>query len=255
MRKSAFERLAEEQLYQIVVDEIKRDEKREGLWAKALVEAEGDKEKTQALYIKLRVQSLKDELEYAEYAAAEEADRAERDRAEAAKREAKADAEAKKREKAERDEQKRRINVAEAELRRLGIKFTKTNAGWTIISRGANTSFGSIDELESYLSERIQASKTSKLHDAYLMNRKRALRERQHRVYQVAKDKNEWCLERINGSYEDRQIFNDFEKLQHAVDQIIANESQWRRPLGCQTLILLPAAGLLILAFIAVIAG
>ena len=71
MRKSTIERIAEEKLYEIVVEEMKRNEKREGLWAKAIVEANGDRESAQAVYIKLRVQALKDEIEVAQYAEGE----------------------------------------------------------------------------------------------------------------------------------------------------------------------------------------
>ena len=243
MRKSAFDRLAEEQLYQLVVDEIKRDEKREGLWAKALVEAEGDKEKTQALYIKLRVQSLKDELEYAEHAQHEEA-----------KRDAEARTQARKRQETERKDQIRRCNLAEAELRRLGLKFKKAKSGWIVTFRGKEVALSSIDELEKYIGEHVQKSAISKSRAEYLATKKRQLHDRRYRLYQPDKGAQQWFLEKINGSYDDRQIFNDFEQLKAAVDHIIANESRVRPKLGCQNLILLPAIGLLILGFMAIIA-
>ena len=37
--------------------------KRDGLWAKALANSEGDEKKTKALYIQYRVQAIKDEVE------------------------------------------------------------------------------------------------------------------------------------------------------------------------------------------------
>lgn len=61
-KKSALDRLAEEQLYETVALEIKNHELREGLWAKALAEAKGDQDQAKGVYIKLRVQSLKDEF-------------------------------------------------------------------------------------------------------------------------------------------------------------------------------------------------
>lgn len=61
-KKSALDRLAEEQLYEAVALEIKNNELREGLWAKALAKAKGDHDQAKGLYIELRVQSLRDEL-------------------------------------------------------------------------------------------------------------------------------------------------------------------------------------------------
>ena len=60
---SAVDRLNEERIYEIVINEIKSGKRREGIWGQALEKANGDLKKTEANYIKLRVQSLKDELE------------------------------------------------------------------------------------------------------------------------------------------------------------------------------------------------
>ena len=62
-RTSIETRLLEEKLYEQVVEELVRGQRRNGLWAKALVDSGGREEKTKALYIQYRVQSLKDELE------------------------------------------------------------------------------------------------------------------------------------------------------------------------------------------------
>lgn len=62
-KKTAIDRLAEERLYEIVALEIKNDELRDGLWAKALSEAKGNSDEAKGIYIKLRVQSLIDEHE------------------------------------------------------------------------------------------------------------------------------------------------------------------------------------------------
>jgi hypothetical protein len=53
--------LDEEVLYEFVVSELAAGVRREGLWAKALVETEGDDQAANARYIKLRVQALIDE--------------------------------------------------------------------------------------------------------------------------------------------------------------------------------------------------
>lgn len=56
------ERLLEEQIYEQVAIEISNGDKRDGLWAKALADSDGSLEKLKGLYIKYRVQSIKDEL-------------------------------------------------------------------------------------------------------------------------------------------------------------------------------------------------
>lgn len=56
------QRKTEEQLYAVVVDEIERNEINKALWAKALADSDNDENKTRALYIKYRVQKLKDEI-------------------------------------------------------------------------------------------------------------------------------------------------------------------------------------------------
>lgn len=54
----------DEKLYAIVVEEIERGTINKALWAKALADSDNDKDKTQALYIKLRVQKLYDERRF-----------------------------------------------------------------------------------------------------------------------------------------------------------------------------------------------
>ena len=61
--KSAEGRLVEEQLYERVVNELTSGIKREGIWAKAVAKSYGNEAKAKSLYIKFRVQSLKDEIE------------------------------------------------------------------------------------------------------------------------------------------------------------------------------------------------
>jgi hypothetical protein len=56
-------RLAEERAYELVMAEMETGYVRMGLWGKALAETEGDHARAKALYIKLRVQALMDEVE------------------------------------------------------------------------------------------------------------------------------------------------------------------------------------------------
>ena len=54
-------RLKDEKIYNQVLSEIESNDYRKGLLAKALSEAKGNEEKSRAIYIKLRYQSIKDE--------------------------------------------------------------------------------------------------------------------------------------------------------------------------------------------------
>lgn len=56
-------RLQDEQLYEVVGSELEEGVRKNGLWTKAISQSGGDENKAQAIYIKLRVQSLKDEAE------------------------------------------------------------------------------------------------------------------------------------------------------------------------------------------------
>jgi hypothetical protein len=58
-------RRSEEALYAQVMGEIRSGVRRDGLWAKALVTASGNETEATAVYIKLRVQAIKDEAELA----------------------------------------------------------------------------------------------------------------------------------------------------------------------------------------------
>ena len=62
----AISRLTEEMLYAQVAEEIQNGIRRDGLWAKAISEAELNEDKAKAIYIKLRVQSLIDEMNIAQ---------------------------------------------------------------------------------------------------------------------------------------------------------------------------------------------
>ena len=53
----------EEKLYEVALEEFENDEIRKGLYSKALSKADGDKEKADGIYLKLRVQSIIDDVE------------------------------------------------------------------------------------------------------------------------------------------------------------------------------------------------
>jgi len=57
------DRLVEEKLYEQVLREFETGVRRDGLWAKAFQNSQGDEQKANALYIGYRVQSIKDEAE------------------------------------------------------------------------------------------------------------------------------------------------------------------------------------------------
>lgn len=60
--KGATYRLTEEALYAEALCEIESGQRRDGIWAKAMAESDMDAGKAGAKYIKMRVQSLKDEV-------------------------------------------------------------------------------------------------------------------------------------------------------------------------------------------------
>jgi DNA-directed RNA polymerase subunit M/transcription elongation factor TFIIS len=74
-KKDAKSRLTEEVLYAEVLREVEGGVRRDGLWAKALSETDFDEAKAKSLYIKLRVQSLKDELTVARESGRQEEER------------------------------------------------------------------------------------------------------------------------------------------------------------------------------------
>jgi hypothetical protein len=58
----AIDRLSEEKLYEQVGQELKAGKKREGIWVKAMAKSGGDLNKAESMYIDLRVQAFKDEV-------------------------------------------------------------------------------------------------------------------------------------------------------------------------------------------------
>jgi len=56
-------RQREEILYGVALEEVENDEIKKGLYAKALAKADGNKEKADGIYLKLRVKSIMDDIE------------------------------------------------------------------------------------------------------------------------------------------------------------------------------------------------
>lgn len=66
LRGSTESRLFEEEIYAQVAEELAQGKRKDSLWAKALAESDGIENKAKSLYIKYRVQSIKDEIEVSE---------------------------------------------------------------------------------------------------------------------------------------------------------------------------------------------
>lgn len=67
---AAASRLLDEELYARAFKEIEQGFRRDGLWAKAFADGEGDEARAKALYVQYRVQSFKDEMVVHEHAIA-----------------------------------------------------------------------------------------------------------------------------------------------------------------------------------------
>jgi hypothetical protein len=64
VKKTTIEsRRYEERLYEVALEEVEAGEVRKGLYSKAVAKADGDKEKADGIYLKLRVQSIMDDIE------------------------------------------------------------------------------------------------------------------------------------------------------------------------------------------------
>lgn len=60
--KTSEERLAENYVYELVAKELQDGVRKDGLWLKAATEADDDEKKARRLYVRYRVQEIKDEL-------------------------------------------------------------------------------------------------------------------------------------------------------------------------------------------------
>ncbi|SOB75805.1 hypothetical protein SAMN04488490_1445 [Marinobacter sp. LV10R510-11A] len=133
-RNSAAARLLEEQLYEQVVMELSQGQRRDGLWAKAMANSDGSEEKAKSLYIKYRVQSIKDESEIAE--AVTEQEEYNRKNVPAIERQ-------------------KRVNNAEALLRSKGYWLLSRGNGWVVKKPlGGQQPINTLDQLEQYAKSR-----------------------------------------------------------------------------------------------------
>ena len=145
-KKSAIDRLAEERLYEIVALEIKNDELRDGLWAKALSEAKGNSDEAKGIYIKLRVQSLIDEHEVMSQIQKEVSQSEAREAVD----------------QSARGLQERKSKLR-SQARELGIDLEEKKDGvWVAGERGSIPNRYSIDELEKFLLSRAEEEKRRK---------------------------------------------------------------------------------------------
>lgn len=76
--KLAASKLAEEQLYAQAAEEVASGQIRQGLWAKAIAEADGDETAAKGRYLKLRVEIMRAEAEVVDFATREAARESER---------------------------------------------------------------------------------------------------------------------------------------------------------------------------------
>lgn len=60
--KRATARLFEEKLFEVAMVEVESGQRRQGLWSKAISESDGNSDRAESIYLKLRVRSLKDEI-------------------------------------------------------------------------------------------------------------------------------------------------------------------------------------------------
>ena len=136
---SAKSRLLEEKLYELVSKEIESGQKRAGLWAKAIAISDGDEEKTKAEYIKLRVQSVKDENEL----------NLEKKRQSYEKAQAEYEQEM-------LSEEEKRLNSVRENLQKLGFRILELHRGFKVYEPlGGTVEFNTLEQLESY-AERIK---------------------------------------------------------------------------------------------------
>lgn len=143
-------RLLEESLYLQVAEELAAGHRRDGLWAKAIVNTDGDEQKAKALYIKYRVQSILDE---AAVEAEREAEREEIRLQEEQRQKAKEEQAA--RQKQTIWKYKSRIDRIASILDSKGFEIKPCEGYWEVYEpQGGCLQFTSIEELESYAKSR-----------------------------------------------------------------------------------------------------
>ena len=137
--------MLEEQLYEQVVVELSNGKKRDGLWAKAISNSSGVEEKAKALYIKYRVQSIKDEIEVSKEIQAEENYQAQNAGA----------IEERRLEKERVLAQQRKLSVLKNVLASKGYVLNVKGSGWSVSEPlGGQQRIATIEDLEEYANSR-----------------------------------------------------------------------------------------------------
>ena len=131
---SAKARLLEEKVYEQVVQELAQGFRRDGLWAKAMAEGNGSEEKAKSIYIKLRVQSIKDEMEVNADIIKTEAERSDYE---------------------EQERQRKKLSEFDEVLRKKGYKLNMRNNKFFIDEPlGGRQFIDTWQELEEYVNKR-----------------------------------------------------------------------------------------------------
>ena len=196
-KQSAIDRLTEERLYEVVGQEIKNDDLREGLWVKAFAEAGGDKDKAKARYIDLRIQSLKDEMHVQQELHQQELKK--RDLSEKA-------------EKASTDE-------LVAYLRRQKIGVKDDGSSWLLAFNDGTKRLESLDELKRFVAEHKRRAEEEAIHLKFINSIKPKLRRKRYAVWY---SDGETHLRNLENDH--KQIFGSFDEFKEAVDMIIGEE-------------------------------
>ena len=204
-------RLFEEQLYEFVANEIARDEIRQGLMAKALVEADGNYEKARAIYIGHRVQSLLDEAELnAHNEERKQTESRQQDQAEKAKRH--------KEQEQNRKKQQAREQRALTYFRNRKIGVRKTNSGWTLALNDGNKTISSLDDLEAYVEEHKKSVVNETESKAFLRRVSKSLKRKGYFAWYSY---GSWCLKKNTDTNEKK--YQTFDEFRVQVEGILGN--------------------------------
>ena len=131
---SAKARLLEEKVYEQVVQELAQGFRRDGLWAKAMAEGNGSEERAKSIYIKLRVQSIKEEMEVNADIIKTEAERSDYE---------------------EQERQRKKLSEFDEILRKKGYKLNIRNNNFFIDEPlGGRQFIDTWQELEEYVNKR-----------------------------------------------------------------------------------------------------
>lgn len=133
-KSSATDRLFEEKIYEEVLKEVEQGKRRDGLWAKAFANSDGNENKAKALYINYRVQSIKDEIELSSIAA---------------------EAAAKEEKRISEKEREIRLKICASTLAKKGYQLSQSGNGWLVNEPlGGKQKLNTLEELEQYANSR-----------------------------------------------------------------------------------------------------